>query len=151
WQGGVIGAGAVAPAVTRSVGGGVARTLGTSAAFGQYTASTLVGGTQSMLGGGSFTEGALGGGLGWGGGQLTRGLPTAFQTGVPGKVVQAGVGAGVAYATGQDPVAGATGGLVGSFAKPPPAGGGSGGKPSAPKAAGPSAGTETKRGVGISP
>ncbi len=129
WSGGVIGAGAIAPGVTRSMGGSISRTLGTSEAFGEYGASAVVGGTQSKLGGGTFTEGAVGGGLGWGAGKAT---PKPLQQGVPSKVVQAGTGAGVAAVTGQDPIAGATGGLVGSFAKPPPAGppkGPPGGKP----------------------
>ncbi|NJD29239.1 MAG: hypothetical protein FIA92_13200, partial [Chloroflexi bacterium] len=165
-QGAVIGASAVAPAVTRSAGGGISRTLGTSEAFGEYSASIVVGGTQSTLGGGSFTEGAMGGGLGWGTGKATSPLGQGFT----GKLAQTTAGAGVAAVTGQDPLAGATGALVGSFAKPPPTpskptptgkpspttGGsetipGTGIAPRTPAAPTPTGGTDTIPGTGIAP
>ncbi len=137
WQGGVIGAGALGPAATRQAGGVLAAGGGGFAAKGgEVLASGLVGGGQSVAQGGSFGEGFVGGSLGTMGGHATELLPKALQGGVPGKLVQAGMGAGIGEITTGDPLGGAVGALVPSMLAKPPAGAGAHGTTTPTKPAG---------------
>ncbi len=113
WQGGVIGAGAIAPAATRQVGGVLAAGgEGFAAKGGQVLAEGFVNEAQNLASGGKPGEGMVGGTLGGIAGHGTQLLPKVMQGGVAGKLVQVGVGAGVGEVTTGDALSGAAGALV---------------------------------------
>ncbi len=91
----------------------------------EAAASGTFGGVQSVAQGGTFGEGFAGNFLGTMGSKFTGLLPGSLQTGVPGKIVQVGVGAGIGELTTGDPLGGAVGALVPSVVSkgPHPAGG----------------------------
>jgi hypothetical protein len=113
--GAAIGATAVAPAATKALGTTLAagEEAGVSALIGDTVAGGTVNAADAAIAGGDVKQAFVGGAAGTAAGKFAAGAEAVTGSKAVGVTTAVGGGAGAAYATGGDPVAGAVGGVSG--------------------------------------
>lgn len=151
--GAVMGAGAVAPHITKEIAAFIAPAARGSTAVGaNMAASSIVGGVHSYAGGGSGLQGAAGGAIGSMAGSLVNAVAPVANAPVTNMVLGGAAGGAVAYATDQDVAAGVVGGMVasaGDRALLKQAGGGGAPPPARPASSSVSGAGDTRPGLGF--